>query len=580
MARLSRAAACLFALFALAAPALAEKRVALVIGNAAYKHAPALANPKNDAESFAVSLKRLDFDVLLGVDLDKRALEGLLQRFAEKLEKADVALVFYAGHGLQVNGRNYLVPVDGKLDKEADLHFQAVSLDLVQSLMEQSQRTNIMILDACRDNPLARNLARAMGTRSTGIGRGLSETRAGLGTLIVYATQPGNVALDGEGKNSPFTTALLSHVEAPGLEIRQVLTRVRQSVIETTKGKQVPWDSSSLTGDFYFASGPAKPPATTPPPVSSTPPPATDSEGLFWQSIKDSSNIAHFKAYLARWPEGVFAALAKIKIEELEKAALRTDEERKRKDEEAKKELTAKIESARLSITDARAALAARRYADAKRHADAAKAAAAKVSAADVNSSSAQELAREVASLLQDLAAPLAAHVKAQAARARQLIAGRRLDEAKRLLDDATQLVAGSPEVAAARREYEAARKTAGTSETPSGDGLVRELMRKAQAKETENGFCARVKWPNVEGDHRPKVSKAGRSGVVLYKVSYGCGVVRVNGETIEKGRRVRTTSIWECFDGRNCQFLTQKFCFVNGKPPYDWNYDGAQYCE
>src|SRR5262249_10208564 len=161
-------------------------------------------------------------------------------------EKADVALVFYAGHGLQVNGRNYLVPVDGKLDKESDLLFQAVPLDVIQGLMEQSQRTNIMILDACRDNPLARNLARSMGTRSAGIGRGLGQTQAGIGTLIVYATQPGNVALDGEGKDSPFTTALLAHLETPGLEVRQVFTRVRQSVIQSTKGKQVPWDSSSL----------------------------------------------------------------------------------------------------------------------------------------------------------------------------------------------------------------------------------------------------------------------------------------------------------------------------------------------
>ena len=145
--------------------AWAETRVALVIGNGAYKHAPALANPKNDAEGMAASLKRLGFEVLAGTDLDKPAMEKLLQAFAAKLDTADVALVFYAGHGLQVHGRNYLVPVDGKLDRESDLPFQAVPLDLVQGLMEQSQRTNIMILDACRDNPLARNLARTMGTR-------------------------------------------------------------------------------------------------------------------------------------------------------------------------------------------------------------------------------------------------------------------------------------------------------------------------------------------------------------------------------------------------------------------------------
>jgi len=256
--------ACLFALLA-AAPALAEKRVALVIGNSAYKHAPALANPKNDAEGVATALKRLDFEVLLGVDLEKGPMERLLRGFADKIEKADVALVFYAGHGLQVSGSNYLVPIDARLDKEQDLAFEAISLDLIQRLMEQGQRINIMMLDACRDNPLARNLARSMGTRSTAIGRGLGQTQAGIGTLIVYATQPGNVALDGEGRNSPFTEALLAHLETRGLEIRQVLTRVRQGVIRATKGKQVPWDSSSLTGDFFFAAAPAGPtPAPTP----------------------------------------------------------------------------------------------------------------------------------------------------------------------------------------------------------------------------------------------------------------------------------------------------------------------------
>jgi formylglycine-generating enzyme required for sulfatase activity len=316
MAQFRRLIACLV-LCLLAAPALAEKRVALVIGNSAYKHAPALANPRNDAEGIATSLRRLKFDVLLGVDLDKPGLERLLRGFADRIEKSDVAMVFYAGHGLQVHGRNYLVPVDAKLDKETDLGFEAISLDFIQTLMEQSQRVNIMMLDACRDNPLARNLARSMGTRSTAIGRGLGQTQAGVGTLIVYATQPGNVALDGEGRNSPFTEALLAHLEAPGLEVRQILTRVRQAVIQATKGRQVPWDSSSLTGDFFFAAAP-QPPGTTPP---VPPAPVPDPETVFWQSIRDSKNAADYREYVRRWPDGTFAELAKRRIAELEKAA-------------------------------------------------------------------------------------------------------------------------------------------------------------------------------------------------------------------------------------------------------------------
>ncbi len=328
----ARAAFALLILACLNAPTFAETRVALVIGNSAYKNAPALPNPRNDAEGMAAALKRLGFDVSLGVDLEKQAMERLLQGFVEKLDRADVALLFYAGHGLQVSGSNYLIPIDAKLDRETDLAFQTISLDLVQRLMEQSQRVNIMVLDACRDNPLARNLARNMGTRSVGIGRGLGQAQAGIGTLIVYATQPGNVALDGEGQHSPFTAALLANLETQGLEVRQVFTRVRQAVIQSTKGKQVPWDSSSLTGDWFFTAAPGATAPTPQGPAAATPPPqappapapadrSADSENLFWQSIRDSRNAADYKAYLAKYPNGTFAELAKIRLAEIEKAA-------------------------------------------------------------------------------------------------------------------------------------------------------------------------------------------------------------------------------------------------------------------
>ena len=329
-ARLTRLI-CFFA-FLIAAPALAEKRVALVIGNSAYKYAPVLPNPKNDAEAMAAALKTLNFDVALGVDLDKPGMERLLQGFAEKLEKADVALVFYAGHGLMVNGANYLVPIDGKLERESDLLFQAIPADTIQRLMEQAQRTNIIILDACRDNPLARSLARSMGTRSTAIGRGLAPMTAGIGTLIVYATAPGHQALDGEGKNSPFTAALLKHIATPKLEIRDVFTRVRQEVFEATKTRpqpQIPWDTSSLMASVYLAGAtdapaPATPPGVTPPAPPASPPSSADNDALFWQSIKDSKNAADYKAYLSKYPQGTFAELAKIRIAEIEKAAVVT----------------------------------------------------------------------------------------------------------------------------------------------------------------------------------------------------------------------------------------------------------------
>ena len=165
-----------------------------------------------------------------------------------------MALFFYAGHGLQVGLENYLVPVDARLERERDLEFEAVKLGFVLRQMEidREGKTTIVILDACRDNPLARNLARTMGTRSTAVGRGLAAAPAGLGTFIAYSTQPGNVALDGDGRNSPFTAALVKHMADPGRNLPATMIEVRKDVVGATGGKQVPWDHSALTGDFYF----------------------------------------------------------------------------------------------------------------------------------------------------------------------------------------------------------------------------------------------------------------------------------------------------------------------------------------
>ena len=232
----------------------AGKRVALVVGNAAYVNAAPLTNPVNDAKDMAEALKRAGFEVFLGLDADKRAFDGKIREFARSLEAADAAVLFYAGHGLQVGGRNYLVPVDAKLVSERDLDFDAISLDFVMRQMELGRETkaNVVFLDACRDNPLARNLARTMGTRSAAVGQGLAQVQTGVGTFISYSTQPGNVALDGQGRNSPFTSALVKHLDAPGRNLTSVMIDVRRDVLAATSGKQVPWDHSALTGEFYF----------------------------------------------------------------------------------------------------------------------------------------------------------------------------------------------------------------------------------------------------------------------------------------------------------------------------------------
>ena len=239
-------------LISLPAVAHAQGRLALVIGNGAYRHTPRLVNPVNDARDIAAALSSLGFDVTEAIDLDKRAFDEALRAFADRSAAADVALVFYAGHGLQVSGQNYLLPVDARLASERDLDFETVQLDVILRQLETGRdgKTSLVFLDACRDNPLARNLARAMGTRS--IRHGLAPVESGAGVFVAFSTQPGNVARDGVGRNSPFAAALLSHIAAPDRNVSALMIAVRKDVIAATGGAQVPWDHSALTGEFYF----------------------------------------------------------------------------------------------------------------------------------------------------------------------------------------------------------------------------------------------------------------------------------------------------------------------------------------
>lgn len=316
---------------AVAVPSVqARERVALVIGNGAYEHAPVLPNPPNDARALTKALEALDFEVVAGFDLDRDGMAATFRRFSEALRGASTGLFFYAGHGLQVGGRNYLVPTDADLESEADLHFEAVPLDLVLGELERVPRTSVVFLDACRDNPLAESLARRLGpSRSTSVGRGLAPVDAGIGTLIAYATQPGNVALDGSGGHSPFAAALLEHMATPGLEVRQMLTRVRQEVISKTDGEQIPWDHSSLTGDFYFKRAAPEPtpaaPAVAPPAPESAAAPRNLDVALeleFWQAIKDSRSPDVYRAYLARFPDGTFTPIARARLAAIEAGAV------------------------------------------------------------------------------------------------------------------------------------------------------------------------------------------------------------------------------------------------------------------
>src|SRR3954471_17519774 len=231
-------------------PAAAEKRVALVIGNSAYQNVTRLDNPRSDAALMAETLAGLGFTLIGGraqLDLDKSSMDTAVQNFGRQVQGADVALFYYAGHGVQVSGANYLVPVSANPTREADVDFQMVDVNLVLRQMQGSgTRLNMVILDACRNNPFgARGLRASDG--------GLAQMRAPEGTLISYATQPGNVALDGSDGNSPYTRALASTIKQSGLDIFQTFNEVGLAVKRQTGGSQQPWVSCSpIDGNFYF----------------------------------------------------------------------------------------------------------------------------------------------------------------------------------------------------------------------------------------------------------------------------------------------------------------------------------------
>lgn len=249
-----------------AVPASAESRLALVIGQSAYKSVPALPNPANDARAMSQMLTDAGFAVTTASDLSQDEMRARISDFAGQVaaKGADsVALVFYAGHGLQIDGENYLVPVDVDPKREADIPIQAVRLnDILYTLTSVPSRMRIVLLDACRNNPFP-DLS-----KTAGHGLAIVDAKVGApGTFVSFSTSPGAEAEDGSGANSPYTTALLAAAKQPGIPIEDTFKRVRLAVNKATDGRQTPWDSSSLTDDFRFMAGPAAAPAATPKPA-------------------------------------------------------------------------------------------------------------------------------------------------------------------------------------------------------------------------------------------------------------------------------------------------------------------------
>lgn len=296
---------------------VAEQRVALVIGNSAYQHVPKLANPGNDAAQIASLFRRLDFDVLHENDLSKDAMDKTLATFATKARGADIAVVFFAGHGLEVEGNNYLIPVDSQLETDRALAFRAVSLSNVMYALEEVKGVRMVLLDACRDNPFNRTMKRSSKTRS--ISRGLAKVQTSQeGTVISFATRAGDVASDGEGDHSPYTTALLENLPKPGIDIGLMLRKVRASVVKATKGAQEPFISNALPGNQTFLVAPRKIEPVTANTAPATQSPATGFEKIereveleLWKATAKAKTAKMVKVFLKRYPRSDFAPAAK-----------------------------------------------------------------------------------------------------------------------------------------------------------------------------------------------------------------------------------------------------------------------------
>jgi hypothetical protein len=312
MMELFRAAAAIAIAVLMLVPALArgqESRVALVVGNAAYKHSSPLRNPVRDANAMATALQEFGFEVIKVENADRGRMATALIQFGRKLKADGVALFFYAGHGIQVAGANYLIPVEADITEEAAASMLGVDLQQVLRVMENAgSRLSMVFLDACRDNPFERAF------RSGGA-RGLAAVDAPRGTLLAYATAPGKTAADGDGANGLFTAELLKAMSRPGLTIDEVLKEAGAGVEKASGNKQVPWINSSYRGKFYFFVN------VTTEPAGLTP--ASNNEALFWSSIKDSSDGAEFDAYLKQYPNGAFAALAKARLDRIAAAKAR-----------------------------------------------------------------------------------------------------------------------------------------------------------------------------------------------------------------------------------------------------------------
>ncbi len=311
----------------------AAKRVALVIGNSAYEKTSKLKNPENDARTLADTLDAIGFDqVTLKLDQTYTQLRRSLSQFSRQAAGADVALIYFAGHGIEVSGTNYVIPVDAGLAHVDDVEFEAVEVSKLLSAMNRAGTLKLVILDACRNNPFKQSMASTGTTRS--VGRGLARVNpAGSDTLVAYAAKEGTLADDGTGTNSPYAAALIKHLTTPGLDVRLMFGRVRDEVLAATGRRQEPFTYGSLGGEAIYLAPPEA--VSTPAPQATPASPARDREVVFWDSIKSSTVASDFEAYLERFPRGTFVALARSRLARLKAQEAAAEAERKKQSEVA-----------------------------------------------------------------------------------------------------------------------------------------------------------------------------------------------------------------------------------------------------
>jgi uncharacterized caspase-like protein len=329
----------MFAVGLFAEARAAEQRVALVIGNGAYRSVPELRNSRNDADDVSQQLKRLGFSVIDGRDLDRSAMQTALSRFAQRLRGSEAGLVYYSGHGLQINGQNFLVPVDLKFEDGTFTPFEMVKLDDVVEALSYTGGVRLLILDACRDNPFANSLAQNKSGRGVGVTRGLAKIERSQGMLIAYSTQPNAVAADGDGRNSPFTAALVREMQIPGQEVATVFRHVAVNVNRETGGAQTPELSVSLLQDFYLN--------------------PQESDISAWQKLGPSASVEGLKTFIARFPTSVMVDAARARLDAVQNANERERLVREYADKERR--LRQELEAAEAGYRKAASELAERR---------------------------------------------------------------------------------------------------------------------------------------------------------------------------------------------------------------------------